>query len=402
MPWAFWNYRQIKHVKSHDKAFKVSFTLHIFLWLMGGALAASASLLILWLVLNKPSLPPQGRILNAGEVYSAIKLALAVVAGVGGVVALVVAYRKQRLGEDEHLLARAGSRREDTKLYTERFRSAADQLGSDKAAVRLAGAYAMQELADDWKSGRQMCVDVLCAYLRMPYSGPYSTRRPKSETADASSTEAGALSADAQAGYQELQVRLSIQRILAARLGRGGPAYGPSVGWPDIKVNLAGSDLVDADFSNCSFQSADFSNARFHGGARLIRCYFEDESTFEGAIFYGEAAITGSLFEEHCDFSTCQFMGEVYAIGVVVHSGLEFHRSTFHRGLMIDKLNCIDGHVYFYGSVFEGAVRFGSTAKLGGSLDLRNVTLRPRSSIDRVPDGWKIHDGTFVGSKIKH
>jgi len=43
-------------------------------------------------------------------------------------------------------------------------------LGSDKPpAVRLAGVYAMAGLADDWEENRQTCVDVLCAYLRMPY-----------------------------------------------------------------------------------------------------------------------------------------------------------------------------------------------------------------------------------------
>ena len=56
-----------------------------------------------------------------------------------------------------------------TRTLNERFATAAEQLGSDKPAVRLAGVYAMAGLADDWKENRQICVDVLCAYLRMPY-----------------------------------------------------------------------------------------------------------------------------------------------------------------------------------------------------------------------------------------
>src|SRR5262249_1027495 len=55
------------------------------------------------------------------------------------------------------------------RTLNERFATAADQLGSDKPAVRLAGVYAMAGLADDWEENRQTCVDVLCAYLRMPY-----------------------------------------------------------------------------------------------------------------------------------------------------------------------------------------------------------------------------------------
>src|ERR1700685_4033992 len=56
-----------------------------------------------------------------------------------------------------------------TRTLNERFATAADQLGSDKPAIRLAGVYAMAGLADGWKENRQTCVVVLCAYLRMPY-----------------------------------------------------------------------------------------------------------------------------------------------------------------------------------------------------------------------------------------
>src|SRR5579859_5410995 len=57
-----------------------------------------------------------------------------------------------------------------TRTLNERFATAAGQLGGDKPpAVRLAGVYAMAGLADDWEKNRQTCVDVLCAYLRMPY-----------------------------------------------------------------------------------------------------------------------------------------------------------------------------------------------------------------------------------------
>ena len=57
-----------------------------------------------------------------------------------------------------------------TRTLNERFATAAGQLGSDKpSAVRLAGVYAMAGLADDWEENRQTCVDVLCAYLRLPH-----------------------------------------------------------------------------------------------------------------------------------------------------------------------------------------------------------------------------------------
>src|SRR5271170_7855916 len=57
-----------------------------------------------------------------------------------------------------------------TRTLNERFATAAGQLGDDKPpAVRLAGVYSMAGLADDWEENRQTCIDVLCAYLRLPY-----------------------------------------------------------------------------------------------------------------------------------------------------------------------------------------------------------------------------------------
>src|ERR1700753_1143513 len=41
-----------------------------------------------------------------------------------------------------------------TRTLNERFATAAEQLGGDKPAVRLAGVYAMAGLADDWAENR--------------------------------------------------------------------------------------------------------------------------------------------------------------------------------------------------------------------------------------------------------
>ena len=85
------------------------------------------------------------------------KTALAGVAGIGGAVALVVAYRRQRDAEQGR--------------FVERFGAAAAQLGDQDVAVRIAGVYAMAGVADESSDPgrRQQCIDVLCGYLRLPY-----------------------------------------------------------------------------------------------------------------------------------------------------------------------------------------------------------------------------------------
>jgi hypothetical protein len=91
-----------------------------------------------------------------------IRTTITVTGFVGVVLAGVYAYRKQRLAE-------ADGRRADEIQFAARYSAAAEQLGHEAAPVRLAGAYALARLADDWPDERQACVDVLCAYLRLPY-----------------------------------------------------------------------------------------------------------------------------------------------------------------------------------------------------------------------------------------
>jgi hypothetical protein len=109
------------------------------------------------------------------------QLVFATVAGAGALVALVVAYRRQRVAEEaavaekerdardkEHWEATAAHDR--TRVFNERFTAIAAQIGADQPAIKLAGVHAMAGLADDWAESRQTCVDVLCAYLRLPYN----------------------------------------------------------------------------------------------------------------------------------------------------------------------------------------------------------------------------------------
>lgn len=143
-----------------------SMTLSILGWLFVAVLVgASTGGLLLWL-LGWPGLP-HSTAFTTSETLDLLKIALAVVAGFGGVVVLSVNHRKQRFTEKDHEIAKRQDEREDTKLLNERFAAAAEQLAHERPQVRLAGVYALASLADDWDDGRQKCVEVLLAYLRL-------------------------------------------------------------------------------------------------------------------------------------------------------------------------------------------------------------------------------------------
>jgi hypothetical protein len=138
-----------------------------------------------------------------------------------------------------------------TRTLNERFDTVAGQLGSDKPpAVRMAGVYAMAGLADDWPDHRQMCVDVLCGYLRMPYEPVPGDDAPVEKRL--------ALQASRE-------VRHSVIRVIAAHLNGTAP-----VSWCGLNFDFAGAEFSGRtlSFSRAEFSSetVDFAGAGFSGG----------------------------------------------------------------------------------------------------------------------------------------
>ncbi|MGH3901639.1 MAG: hypothetical protein ACRDTA_25975 [Pseudonocardiaceae bacterium] len=141
------------------------------------------------------------------------------VVGAGGVVVLWLTARRQRSTELilEHQREDAVEQR-ITTLYTH----VVDQLGSDRAPIRLGGLYALERLAQNNPRQRQTVVNVICAYLCMSYAPPDD--KPPDENAPA----------EAHTRYeqrrQELQVRLTAPATpplrVAGRVGHPGGASG--------------------------------------------------------------------------------------------------------------------------------------------------------------------------------
>jgi hypothetical protein len=247
------------------------------------ALAAA----LLWAALGFPS-----AVTNRLDI---IKVALTVVAGVGGVVALVVAYRKQRVTE-------SAETRERTKLLNERFGAACNQIGNEAPTVRLAGVYALASLADEWPAQRQVCIDVLCAYLRVPYEP----------------------SLDSEWYHDaESEVRLSITSVIAQHLRDGA-----AVSWQGHDFDLVRAVLRSADFSGIHVPSGKFflSLARFPGGW----ISFDGMVVSGGEVWFGGTTFDGA----RVTFDQAEFTGgRVHFDGAELNAGeVSFRGARFAGG----------------------------------------------------------------------
>lgn len=312
---------------------------------------------------------------RGADVLELVKIALTVAAGLGGAVALTVAYRRQALAE-------VTSQRDEARAHRDRYGAAAAQLGDDDAAVRLAGVYAMSNLADDWEEQRQQCVDVLCAYLRLPWNPQHEPSRPAiSETVEKIPSRRDQTRTTTTYGYPnqpgEIEVRRTILRVIADHLRGDSAIPGP---WSNLAFDFTAATLPDINFSqtllpprlslahatfsgearfdgatfpgNASFSGATFSGNAWFSGATFSEATWFDGATFSanawfsGATFSGAAWFTGSTFSGNASFTGSTFSGNAWLDGATFSKSAGFDRATFSEG------------AWFNQATFSGAARF--------------------------------------------
>jgi hypothetical protein len=132
---------------------------------------------VLWL-LEQADQVPAGKD-RATLQADAVKTGATIALGTGGAAYLLLAYRRQRLEEVDT------RERRITELYSK----AVEQLGHEKAPVRLGALYSLERLAQNNPEHRQTVIDVFCAYLRMPYRLPTRNEPGIKQVEEATSAE---------------------------------------------------------------------------------------------------------------------------------------------------------------------------------------------------------------------
>ncbi|MYV78898.1 pentapeptide repeat-containing protein, partial [Streptomyces sp. SID1046] len=290
------------------------------------------------------------------NVSEAIRSAVAIIGLIGAALAGVYAYRKQRIAEGD-------AHRADAKQLADRYTTAAEQLGHDKAAVRLAGVYALGQLSDEWEEQRQVCIDVLCAYLRMPY-----------ETDPTAS------------GYREgeREVRHTIIRVVREHLQGAGTSAGSSPSWSNCNFDFTGATFDGGNLSNSRFEGMVlFDRARFFGGTvSFDGVTFSPSSTvsFERATFSGgTVSFSGAeFFGGTVSFKRARFSGATVSFddGKFSNGTVHFNGATFLPGSTVsfEGTRFSTGTVHFNGAMFSGStVLFAGAAFSSGTVWFSNA-----------------------------
>lgn len=324
-----------------------------------------------------------------------------------GLAALLAVYYTARNADTARRTFQLGERGHDT----DRFSKAVEQLGSAQAPVRLGGLYALEQLGQNNPALRQTIVDVICAYLRMPYTPPREQERHErvraAQRAARATIARRASSSVSRDPHEEGQVRFTAQRLLADHLRWSKPrkwqrfATANPIFWPDINLDLTGATLLDLNLNECRINQAMFGSAIFYKGPWFQGATFSGRAWFAGATFHSGGA-------DVADFAQAAFNDSAVFQGSTFDSHAQFHAATFTRGAWFAGTTfnnatfaeaTFNAEAEFGGAAFTGDAQFRKAtftgvARLryldGGNLDLSEARVTDPSENHVWPPGWHL------------
>ena len=195
----------------------------------------------------------------------------------------------------------------------ERYTKAVEQLGDEKAPIRMGGVYTLVGLVDEWleekslsdderfKEG-QVIINNLCAYIRSPFTltshyNELSNPTPKGIYKDKKEK----FYADKATLDSESDVRLSIIKEIHDRIQ--GPEENTPGTWSDFEYDFSGRVF---------FYPVDLTKSYYKKPINFSDSTYKEEAYFSGSTYRGEADFGGSTYQSEADFSGSIFCSEIY------------------------------------------------------------------------------------------
>ena len=284
----------------------------------------------------------------------------------------------------------------------ERYTKAVEQLGDEKAPIRMGGVYTLVGLVDEWledesiekyedrlKEG-QVIINNLCAYIRSPFAltshyDELSKDTPKLEIISTDREQEFYIGKAAL--NSEADVRLSIIKEFHDRL-QGSEENTPGT-WSDFEYDFSGSTF---------FYPVDLTKSYYKKTVKFSGSVYQDEADFRGSTYEGDADFRGSTYQDWTNFSDSFYKEDV----IFSTSDL---RSTY-EGEAYFSNSSYEGEAYFNSSTYKKDVIFSTfnpRSSYRGKADFRNglyrnnvcfITFTPRSSYKFYAD---FRDSTYEG-----
>ena len=241
----------------------------------------------------------------------------------------------------------------------ERYTKAVEQLGDEKAPIRMGGVYTLVSLIDEWledesidkyedrlKEG-QVIINNLCAYIRSPFTlaSHYDELFKDIPTGSYKDKEQDFYIDKAKLD-SEADIRLSIIKEIHNRLQ--GTEEIPWGTWSDFEYDFSGSTFFYPVNLTKSYykKPVNFGGSTYRSLAYFFHSTYRSLAYFVNSTYHKSAHFGGSTHQSWAEFSYSTYQG-----------GADFSYSTYQEGADF-RVSTYQGRADFTGSTYQGRADF--------------------------------------------
>ncbi|MEM7181563.1 MAG: pentapeptide repeat-containing protein [Spirochaetota bacterium] len=306
--------------------------------------------------------------------YRKFDLLIKILGGSGGLFALYLAYRRSRQ-MDKTIAETERNNKESSQR--DRFTKAVEQLGNDKAEVRLGAIYTLDKIGKEAvalkdKEEVERIVNIFCSFVR-----ERSHEKLGKETPD------WLIGKESSVGDEkkEEKPRIDIQAVVDILFSTQDYAeYDYDLSFSKIHhVACKVRRLSRVDFNNTTFtQYARFDNVTFTQEAWFNNTTFTQYARFENAIFTQEAWFTNATFTRFAWFENATFTQEAWFENAIFTQYAWFDNTTFTQDAWFDNTTFTQ-EARFENTTFKQVASFeNATFAQGAKFD--SVTFKESTS----------------------
>ena len=249
----------------------------------------------------------------------------------------------------------------------ERYTKAVEQLGDEKAPIRMGGVYTLIGLIDEWLEDKsikeykgrlkegQVIINNLCAYIRSPFTlaSHYDELSQDSPTVSYKDREQE-FYVDKAILDSEKDVRLSIIKEIHDRL-QGSEENTPGK-WSDFEYDFSGSTF---------FYPVDLTNSYYKNPTNFNNSHYYRKVNFSGSVYKAQVSFRGSIYKKKVTFSSSKsrsiYRGQADFSSSTYEGQADFSRSTYEKDFIFstsDFRSAYKSEVDFSGSTYQGRADF--------------------------------------------
>lgn len=285
-----------------------------------------------------------------------VKTTLTAIGGIGGVGYLVIKYRERSASERGEA---------DEKLL-----HAVQQLGDTSAQVRIAGVYALADVADTYGGTYpQRAINILCGYLKTDRTQRSEPGKTAHETNN-KDNEIKTTPLNKDRAIESAILQVLAEHLRTTRLASINTRKSPSIdltievacgpgAWSSCELDLHGATLTEpVNLSDCYIRSLNMQNVTLFNQFSLSNSHIVGRANFHSATFKQEVNFEGTHFEFPTSFDCVAFEKDARFNKSVFSYMSSFESAEFAKSAWFENANFnIIGFIKtrFYGNAhFKG------------------------------------------------